>query len=213
MPPGCLQKLPVQGTPRPPPKKKPLRSCPLSGVTRSLSEASADREPHVQGASATLQGAGAREEASLRTSTSRGRWLREWAREGDSSGKGSHEAVLAGPQCHLSGKSTHARARTHVHTAGRERESELFSAGSLKAMASALNSKIHPPGTCASSKADARAGSGWRMDCDPEMHVKMCKKIAQLTKVRRGAAGRPAVRQGAPRVGVGVRTHPRGDPH
>ncbi|XP_035308502.1 protein FAM184B [Cricetulus griseus] len=50
-------------------------------------------------------------------------------------------------------------------------------------MASALNSKIHPPGTCASSKADARAGSGWRMDCDPEMHVKMCKKIAQLTKV------------------------------
>ncbi|XP_052590847.1 protein FAM184B isoform X1 [Peromyscus californicus insignis] len=50
-------------------------------------------------------------------------------------------------------------------------------------MASALNSKIQPPGTCASSKADARAGSGWRMDCDPEMHVKMCKKIAQLTKV------------------------------
>ncbi|EDL99925.1 similar to Hypothetical protein, MNCb-2622 (predicted) [Rattus norvegicus] len=50
-------------------------------------------------------------------------------------------------------------------------------------MASALNSKIHPPGTCAGSKADARGGSGWRMDCDPEMHVKMCKKIAQLTKV------------------------------
>ncbi|XP_031198037.1 protein FAM184B isoform X3 [Mastomys coucha] len=50
-------------------------------------------------------------------------------------------------------------------------------------MASALNSKIHPPGTCASSKTDARGGSGWRMDCDPEMHVKMCKKIAQLTKV------------------------------
>lgn len=50
-------------------------------------------------------------------------------------------------------------------------------------MASALNGKIHPPGTCAGSKADARGGSGWRMDCDPEMHVKMCKKIAQLTKV------------------------------
>ncbi|XP_052054804.1 protein FAM184B [Apodemus sylvaticus] len=50
-------------------------------------------------------------------------------------------------------------------------------------MASALNSKMHPPGTCASSTADARGGSGWRMDCDPEMHVKMCKKIAQLTKV------------------------------
>ncbi|XP_057628175.1 protein FAM184B isoform X2 [Chionomys nivalis] len=50
-------------------------------------------------------------------------------------------------------------------------------------MASALHSKIHTPGTCASSKADARTGSDWRMDCDPEMHVKMCKKIAQLTKV------------------------------
>ncbi|XP_076794579.1 protein FAM184B isoform X2 [Arvicanthis niloticus] len=50
-------------------------------------------------------------------------------------------------------------------------------------MASALNSKIHPPGTCASSTADARGSSGWRMDCDSEMHVKMCKKIAQLTKV------------------------------
>ncbi|KAM6150595.1 protein FAM184B [Erethizon dorsatum] len=50
-------------------------------------------------------------------------------------------------------------------------------------MASALNSKIHPSGTCPSSRADARAVAGWRMDCDPEMHVKMCKKIAQLTKV------------------------------
>ncbi|KAM5159611.1 protein FAM184B [Callospermophilus lateralis] len=50
-------------------------------------------------------------------------------------------------------------------------------------MASALNSKIHPPGICPSSKADSRGGTGWRMDCDPEMHVKMCKKIAQLTKV------------------------------
>ncbi|XP_053434053.1 protein FAM184B [Nycticebus coucang] len=50
-------------------------------------------------------------------------------------------------------------------------------------MASALNSKIHPPGTCPGSKADTRGGGSWRMDCDPEMHVKMCKKIAQLTKV------------------------------
>ncbi|XP_027399937.1 protein FAM184B isoform X2 [Bos indicus x Bos taurus] len=50
-------------------------------------------------------------------------------------------------------------------------------------MASALNSKIHAPGNCPASKADARGGAGWRMDCDPEMHVKMCKKIAQLTKV------------------------------
>ncbi|XP_029804208.1 protein FAM184B isoform X2 [Suricata suricatta] len=50
-------------------------------------------------------------------------------------------------------------------------------------MASVLNSKIHASGTCQGSKADARAGADWRMDWDPEMHVKMCKKIAQLTKV------------------------------
>lgn len=50
-------------------------------------------------------------------------------------------------------------------------------------MASTLNSKIHAPGTCQGSKADAH-GAGWRMDSDPDMHVKMCKKIAQLTKVR-----------------------------
>lgn len=49
-------------------------------------------------------------------------------------------------------------------------------------MASALNSKIHAPGNCQGSKADAHGGAGWRMDSDPEMHVKMCKKIAQLTK-------------------------------
>ncbi|XP_055986345.1 protein FAM184B [Sorex fumeus] len=40
-------------------------------------------------------------------------------------------------------------------------------------MASALHGQSHAPG-----------GAGWRMDCDdPDMHVKMCKKIAQLTKV------------------------------
>ncbi|KAM9237804.1 protein FAM184B [Dugong dugon] len=50
-------------------------------------------------------------------------------------------------------------------------------------MASALNSKMHPPGICSGAKADARGGAGWKMDCDPRMHVKMCKKIAQLTKV------------------------------
>ncbi|XP_036083440.1 protein FAM184B isoform X3 [Rousettus aegyptiacus] len=50
-------------------------------------------------------------------------------------------------------------------------------------MASALNSKIHAPGTCQGSHADAHGGASWRMDCDSEMHVKMCKKIAQLTKV------------------------------
>ncbi|XP_057581800.1 protein FAM184B [Hippopotamus amphibius kiboko] len=43
-------------------------------------------------------------------------------------------------------------------------------------------------------EADARGGAGWRADCGPDMHVKMCKKIAQLTKVRRGAGGR----EGAP---------------
>lgn len=59
-------------------------------------------------------------------------------------------------------------------------------------MASVLNNKIHPPGTCPSSTADARGGAAWRMDCDPEMHVKMCKKIAQLTKVRPGTADRRA---------------------
>ncbi|XP_059020966.1 protein FAM184B [Mustela lutreola] len=50
-------------------------------------------------------------------------------------------------------------------------------------MASVLNSKIHASGTCQGSKADARGGADWRMDWDPDMHVKMCKKIAQLTKV------------------------------
>ncbi|XP_059530818.1 protein FAM184B [Myotis daubentonii] len=50
-------------------------------------------------------------------------------------------------------------------------------------MASAVNSKIHAPGTGPGSKADAHGGACWRMDCDPELHVKMCKKIAQLTKV------------------------------
>ncbi|KAM5341121.1 protein FAM184B isoform 2-T3 [Glossophaga mutica] len=45
------------------------------------------------------------------------------------------------------------------------------------------HSKIHAPGTCLGSKAEAHGGACWRMDCDPEMHVKMCKKIAQLTKV------------------------------
>ncbi|XP_007955553.1 protein FAM184B [Orycteropus afer afer] len=50
-------------------------------------------------------------------------------------------------------------------------------------MASALNSKMHSPGTCSVSTADARGDASWRMDCDPEIHVKMCKKIAQLTKV------------------------------
>ncbi|XP_075355939.1 protein FAM184B [Mycteria americana] len=46
-------------------------------------------------------------------------------------------------------------------------------------MASGVN-KIHQPGTCNGSKA-ARSSSA--EECNQEMHVKMCKKIAQLTKV------------------------------
>ncbi|XP_064007437.1 protein FAM184B isoform X4 [Pogoniulus pusillus] len=46
-------------------------------------------------------------------------------------------------------------------------------------MASGIN-KIHQPGTCSGSKA-ARSSSA--EECSQEMHVKMCKKIAQLTKV------------------------------
>lgn len=108
--------------------------------------------------------------------------------------------MLAGPQCLPPLWRKPSRPRSHVRAHGQqgECEPELYSAGRLKAMASALHSKIHTPGTCASSKADARPGWDRRMDCDPEMHVKMCKKIAQLTKVRRGAAGGPVVRQGHP---------------
>ncbi|XP_030804163.1 protein FAM184B [Camarhynchus parvulus] len=46
-------------------------------------------------------------------------------------------------------------------------------------MASGINN-IHQPGTCNGSNA-ARSGSA--EECNREMHVKMCKKIAQLTKV------------------------------
>ncbi|XP_036620650.1 protein FAM184B [Trichosurus vulpecula] len=51
-------------------------------------------------------------------------------------------------------------------------------------MASALNSKIHQPGACNGSKTAHRCGGGGsREEYTPEIHVKMCKKIAQLTKV------------------------------
>lgn len=80
-----------------------------------------------------------------------------------------------------------AHARAHRGQPGQQREP--LSAGRGLAMASALNSKMHAAGTCQGSHADAHGGASWRMDCDPEMHVKMCKKIAQLTKVRGGAAG------------------------
>ncbi|NXN81056.1 F184B protein, partial [Bombycilla garrulus] len=46
-------------------------------------------------------------------------------------------------------------------------------------MASGINN-IHQPGTCSGSKA-ARSTSA--EECSREMHMKMCKKIAQLTKV------------------------------
>uniref|UniRef100_A0A8C5SYU9 Family with sequence similarity 184 member B n=1 Tax=Malurus cyaneus samueli TaxID=2593467 RepID=A0A8C5SYU9_9PASS len=46
-------------------------------------------------------------------------------------------------------------------------------------MASGINN-IHQPGTCNGSKA-ARSSSA--EECNREMHMKMCKKIAQLTKV------------------------------
>ncbi|XP_056345620.1 protein FAM184B isoform X1 [Oenanthe melanoleuca] len=46
-------------------------------------------------------------------------------------------------------------------------------------MASGINN-IHQPGTCNGSKA-ARSSSA--EECNREMHTKMCKKIAQLTKV------------------------------
>ncbi|XP_048220084.1 protein FAM184B [Perognathus longimembris pacificus] len=50
-------------------------------------------------------------------------------------------------------------------------------------MASALHGKMHPPGPGLTSHAGAQSGTDWGRDRDPEMHVKMCKKIAQLTKV------------------------------
>ncbi|XP_009932654.2 protein FAM184B isoform X1 [Opisthocomus hoazin] len=46
-------------------------------------------------------------------------------------------------------------------------------------MASGIN-KIHQSGTCNGSKA---AGNSSAKECSQEMHMKMCKKIAQLTKV------------------------------
>ncbi|XP_063257743.1 protein FAM184B isoform X1 [Prinia subflava] len=46
-------------------------------------------------------------------------------------------------------------------------------------MASGINN-IHQPGTCNGSKA---ARSSLAEECNREMHMKMCKKIAQLTKV------------------------------
>lgn len=55
------------------------------------------------------------------------------------------------------------------------------------------------------------------MDCDPEMHVKMCKKIAQLTKVREAcqqagcALGAPLVRRECGRAQGRTRPKPGGN--
>ncbi|KAM6132586.1 protein FAM184B [Pterocles gutturalis] len=46
-------------------------------------------------------------------------------------------------------------------------------------MASGMN-RIHQPGTCNGSKVARRSSAE---ECNQEMHIKMCKKIAQLTKV------------------------------
>ncbi|XP_010082965.1 PREDICTED: protein FAM184B, partial [Pterocles gutturalis] len=46
-------------------------------------------------------------------------------------------------------------------------------------MASGMN-RIHQPGTCNGSKVARRSSAD---ECNQEMHIKMCKKIAQLTKV------------------------------
>lgn len=60
-------------------------------------------------------------------------------------------------------------------------------------MASGINN-IHQPGTCNGSKA-ARSTSA--EECNREMHMKMCKKIAQLTKVSLAVAVFPG-RWGCP---------------
>lgn len=50
-------------------------------------------------------------------------------------------------------------------------------------MASGIH-KIHQPGTCNESEA---AHCSSTEECNQELHVKMCKKIAQLTKVNPAA--------------------------
>ena len=55
-------------------------------------------------------------------------------------------------------------------------------------MASGIN-KLHQPGTCNGSKA---LHSSSVEGCNKEIHMKMCKKIAQLTKVGLPVAAFPA---------------------
>lgn len=168
-------------------------------------ERQTDHQRHVRGAGALPQGAGARGANQPESQRERRKGGRAGGRAGGPgrrrpSGSWGHAAVQAtGLQCHLS-RETHTLARPRAHARAHggqgEHRRESLSAGRVLVMASALKSKINPPGTCPGSKDDARGGAGWRMDCDPEMHVKMCKKIAQLTKVRWGAAGQRAARPG-----------------
>lgn len=118
-----------------------------------------------------------------------GEWTSRWlggghpVKRGPRGGAGGGTAVPALPR-KPTRSHVRARARARANRGQREYDREPLSAGRVLAMASALNSKIHAPGNCQGSKADAHGGAGWRMDSDPELHVKMCKKIAQLTKVR-----------------------------
>lgn len=164
-------------------------------------ERRAGRERHVRLLGVSLQGAGARkadepasEGRSREGGLADGRKANTSGRQAPRGGAGGGTAVPP-----LRRKLTRSRAHARAHRGQRE----PLSVGRVIAMASVLNSKIHASGTCQGSKADDRGGADWRMDWDPEMHVKMCKKIAQLTKVRWGAAGRRAARPGGPRLGEG----------
>lgn len=122
------------------------------------------------------------------TALEEGEWVHRWlggdhpGQQGPRVGAGRRDCSAISPE--KAHTLTSPRAHARAHRGQREHEREPVSVGRVLAMASALNSKIHAPGTCPGSKADAHSGACWRMDCDPEMHVKMCKKIAQLTKVR-----------------------------
>lgn len=52
-----------------------------------------------------------------------------------------------------------------------------MSVGCVLVMVFVFNSKIYVFGICLGFKVDVCGGVGWRMDCDFEMYVKMCKKI------------------------------------
>uniref|UniRef100_A0A8C0M8H0 Protein FAM184A/B N-terminal domain-containing protein n=1 Tax=Canis lupus familiaris TaxID=9615 RepID=A0A8C0M8H0_CANLF len=146
-------------------------------------ERRAGREPHVRILCVSPQGAGARgggELASERGGGEGARGPREGRRSGRRGGRPDCSAPRSGENPHAH---TPARAHARAHRGQREHEREPLSVGRVLAMASVLNGKIHASGTCQGSKADVRGAADWRMDWDPEMHVKMCKKIAQLTKV------------------------------